>query len=104
MVAHEDIIKKVKEAVYKIDPNAEIILFGSRARGDFKPTSDWDFLILTSQVVNEGFKSRIRRELFYAELELDQAISSVIHNKFEWNNKHQITPLFQNIASEGIIL
>ena len=104
MKTQEDIIQKVKKAIHKIDPEAEIILFGSRARGDFRPNSDWDFLILTSQVVDEELKKKIRKELFYTELETEQAISSIIHNKFEWHNKHQITSLFQNVASEGIMI
>lgn len=31
----------------RFDPH-EISLFGSRARGDFHPESDWDFLVLVS--------------------------------------------------------
>ncbi len=41
-----NISKLVKQEVTKIDPKAEIILFGSRARGDFRMDSDWDFLVL----------------------------------------------------------
>jgi len=37
----------------------KIILFGSRVRGDFKPESDWDFLV----VVNKEIESRKRREI-----------------------------------------
>ncbi len=104
MTKREDIIGKVKKAIHKIDPEAKIILFGSRARSDFKPTSDWDFLILTSHTVDEAFKSRIRKKLFYIELETEQAISSIIHNKTEWYNKYKITSLFHNVATEGIIV
>lgn len=104
MITHDDIIRKVKEAIHKIDVEAEIILFGSRARGDFKQNSDWDFLILTSKVADEAFKKKIREALFYIELETEQAISSIIHNKDEWYKKYQITSLFQNVASEGIMV
>jgi len=37
----------------------KIILFGSRARGDFKPDSDWDFLV----VVDKEIKPYERREI-----------------------------------------
>lgn len=41
-----DIVNLVKQEVIHIDPKAEVILFGSRAREDFRPDSDWDFLVL----------------------------------------------------------
>ena len=40
------LLKQVKEAVWKIEPTAEVILYGSRARGDSTCESDWDFLVL----------------------------------------------------------
>jgi len=44
-----------------------IILFGSRARGDFRENSDWDFLIITSsgydKRVIKGFLLEVRRAL-----------------------------------------
>ena len=41
------ITKEIKQTVLGIDPTAEVILFGSRARGDFHEESDWDVLVLT---------------------------------------------------------
>ena len=94
-------LNKIKYTIQSIDPDATIILFGSRARGDSKTLSDWDFLILTNEKVNELFKNKIRDELFETELETDEIISSIIHNKDYWENL-KITPLYKNIAREGI--
>ena len=57
----EDIAKKYGVSV------EEIILFGSRARGDFREDSDWDFLIITRskhdrRVIKE-FLLEVRRAL-----------------------------------------
>ena len=41
------LLLKCRDAVKKIEPSAEIILYGSRARGNAEPESDYDFLILT---------------------------------------------------------
>lgn len=38
---------KVKEIVHRYDKDAELILFGSRARDDWHEESDWDFLVLS---------------------------------------------------------
>jgi len=37
----------IRKNVDEIDDNAEIILYGSRARGDERQDSDWDILVLT---------------------------------------------------------
>jgi predicted nucleotidyltransferase len=64
-----EITSKVKQTVKEFDPNAEVILFGSRARGDYKKDSDWDFLILTDRNVNEPLKTVFRRNLIENRIE-----------------------------------
>jgi len=46
------LFNRVKNAVKQIEPSAEIILYGSRAREDFNEGSDWDFLILVDGIVD----------------------------------------------------
>jgi len=36
----------VAEAVKALVPEAELYLYGSRARGDARPGSDWDFMVV----------------------------------------------------------
>ena len=50
------LIKKIKSTVLQIDQGADIILYGSRARGDYRFDSDWDFLILTNLPENNSTK------------------------------------------------
>jgi predicted nucleotidyltransferase len=40
-----------------------IILFGSRARGDFRENSDWDLLIIVSNELDLKDKRRISKEI-----------------------------------------
>jgi uncharacterized protein len=41
------IAQLISKNIRLIDPKADIILYGSRARGDERPDSDWDILVLT---------------------------------------------------------
>ena len=41
-----EILEKIKQAVKDVEPQAEVVLFGSRARRDEQAHSDWDILIL----------------------------------------------------------
>jgi uncharacterized protein len=94
-------LNKVKEQVKGLDKDAEIMLFGSRARGDYKQTSDWDFLILLQKKASEDFKDTIRNKLFDLELETDQVVSSIIQEKSAWEEL-KITPLYKIIQKEGV--
>jgi uncharacterized protein len=97
----EIVTQKVKAVAQQFDPNAEVILFGSRARGDYRKDSDWDFLILTDLQTNEPFKRELRDVICDVELETDQAITSFVENKKYWNH-FTILPLFEDIKDDGI--
>jgi predicted nucleotidyltransferase len=98
------ILGKVKELVKAIDPEAEVILFGSRARGDARDDSDWDILILTPKAVTLKIEQVFRHKLFEVELEYGQAISTFVFSKSDWDGKHRVTPLYRSVKAEGILI
>jgi uncharacterized protein len=95
-----DIVEAVKQEVINIDSKAEVILFGSRARGDFHKDSDWDFLILLDGSLTKEIKESLLDKLYDLELQTDSVISTIIHTKFEWENR-AVTPIYQIIKKEG---
>ena len=97
------LLLKVKEAVVQLEPSAQVILYGSRARNDFREYSDWDFLILVDGPVDTARTDRIRRVLFEIELDTDQIISSIIRSRQDWNSpRYSVVPLHKNVEREGI--
>jgi predicted nucleotidyltransferase len=60
MVQRVELLERVKHAVHEVEPEADIVLYGSRARGDAHAESDWDFLILldgvTAVMILDGYK------------------------------------------------
>ena len=100
----EIVLAMIKKQVREIDPLADIILYGSRARGDARPDSDWDILILVNSTADIETEKVFRHKLFDVELELGQVFSTFVYNKEEWNSKHWMTPLFKNIVNEGIMI
>jgi len=103
MVTKQHILSSIKFIALEVDEQAEVVLFGSRARGDFREDSDWDVLILLEKPVNEPLKRRLRDRIFDLELETDTVISTLIENKTDWAD-YAITPLFQNVAKEGVLV
>ena len=99
----KEILSKVKDAVLKLEPSAEVILYGSRSRDDYRDYSDWDFLILLDGKVDTKRTDAIRNALYEIELNTDQIISSIVRSRQEWNSpKYSVVPLRRNVEREGI--
>ncbi len=58
--------EKVKEIVRRRDPDARIIVFGSVVRGDVRPDSDIDLLIITRIAENLGERIELRIDIMKA--------------------------------------
>lgn len=43
-----ELVSRFKDAVQRVYPDAHVLLFGSRARGESGPDSNYDFLIISS--------------------------------------------------------
>ncbi len=96
----EQFLQEVKRYVHQIDPQAEVWLFGSRARGDAREDSDWDFLVLTDQPVNGSSKRRLRYHLYDIGYETCHTISTVIQSRRDAPFIN-LTDLYQNVMDEG---
>jgi predicted nucleotidyltransferase len=99
------ILENITKAIYKQDPTAQAFLFGSRARGDHKPDSDWDIIILVNnQSVTNEIEDRFRDVLYNIELESGQVISTFIYPKSFWDKTLKYSPLYIAVEKEGIKL
>jgi len=97
------IIALIKSKIQGKNPEADIILFGSHARGTANENSDWDILILLkSPNVSRKIEQEYRHELFDIELETGEPISTFVFSKNDWETKHSFTPFYYNISREGI--
>lgn len=101
----ESVLKRVQEEVYSVLPGAEIILYGSRARGVASPVSDWDFLILVDQPLDRDLIRKVRNRLYDLELETDTVLSSIIRTREEWQSpRYSVLPFKRMVEQEGISL
>ena len=101
----EALLKRVKQAIREVEPDADIILYGSRSREDAGSESDWDFLILVDGPVNDERTDAIRHRLYEIEWESGEVLCSVVRNRLEWSSaRYQAMPFHQNVEREGIVL
>lgn len=98
------LLHKIKEAVADIQPEAEVILYGSRARGAATAGSDWDLLILVPRD-SRAVRQTVRRRLYEIEWASGEVISVVIREKDAWNHPRlETSPFHRNVETEGIRL
>lgn len=97
-------LKELKEEILKLYPDAKLILFGSKARGDFDEESDIDVLALV-QELNFNKKETIWDISNEINLKYDTSLSVVTVDKNDFNSfKLEVIPFFINIQKDGIFL
>ena len=103
MKKQDIVIAKIVRLARKEFPESEIILYGSRARGDNQKDSDWDLLVLIdAPEVSFNREKKIIDDFYELEVDVGEAFSPLIYRKSDWEERYVHTPLFENINKEGI--
>ena len=101
----KELLIQCRQAVAEIDPSAQVILYGSRARGDARPDSDYDLLVLTDGPSSLEAEDKIRRQLYPIELETGAVLTVILTSRMNWQSRlYSAMPLYRNIRREGIRL
>ena len=118
---------ELKERINEKYPGTELILYGSKARGDFDEESDIDVLAIISGAIGKEMKEywvdingkpairvitpvdKVEKEIrgikFKIELKYDVIIGLDIESKEYWASRFsKITPIHRNIDNEGIAI
>ena len=101
----KQILEASRELIRGVDPNAEIVLYGSRARGDAAEDSDYDLLIVSDVAATLENEDRFRGALYDLQLETGAVITVILVNRADWETPlYKAMPLHKNITREGITL
>jgi len=100
----KEIVERIKSTVKANAPDAKVILYGSRARGDAHEESDWDLLVLLNkEKVLPADYDRTSFVLFLLGLNFNTSIEVCLYTTAEWE-KRSFTIFYKNIKEEGIVL
>ncbi len=105
MMSSHNFLHRLRDTIRAVEPSAECILFGSRARGDAREDSDWDVLVLVDGDVDYDRKFRLVAQVVGLEIETCSAISTIMCEKSMWHNQDwRIYSLQQSVNEEGIAI
>ena len=100
-----EILKKFREKVTDRFPSSQVILFGSRARGDAGPQSDADVVVILKNAPSEGDQEFISDSAWEAGYPYGLVIVPVVFSLEEWESgPERFSLLLQAVQSEGVPL
>ena len=100
-MSRKEIVSRIQMLMRRLFPIAEVILYGSEARGEAMSDSDIDLLILV-----DGDKLTLAQEdavtlpLYELELQTGVAISPIVMLKKQCENRTVIIPFYLNVKKE----
>jgi len=103
--ADADLLGRCKQGIRGVVPDADVILYGSRARGDAASDSDYDLLVLVDQPVDGELRERLISGIYPVELETGAVLTLIAYSRGQWNSAlYKAMPFRQNVEREGVLL
>lgn len=82
----------------------QIVLYGSVARGTNTEESDVDIVLLTKGVLDKNMEELLSDFIVDMNLKYDKVFSVIDINYDNFRKWEKVTPFYQNVTKEGIVL
>ena len=101
--SRKEIVASIQKGLHALPLDIEIWLYGSEARGEARPDSDIDLLVLfNTPEVRYADEDKIYDVTYPIELETGVSINAFITSKSEWESR--MTPFRDNVLTDRVRL
>ncbi len=98
-------IERLKRVLEQRVPLHQIILFGSRARGDYDAESDMDVLVVLDTSVTPATREAVSECTWQVGFDAGIVIAAVLFSREEWEEgPEQYSPLAEAVRSDGVVV
>ncbi len=97
------LLETVRDTVRHFVPSAQVLLYGSVARGDRQPYSDYDFLVLTDRALSRAGEEAVEDALYDLQLNEGALIVAGFDTKDAWESNPSM-PLYEEIEKDAVVL
>jgi predicted nucleotidyltransferase len=98
-------LRRCRGAIRQVVPDADVILYGSRARRQAHEYSDYDVLVVVDGVVDMALKENILAQVYPLQLDTGALLTLMTYSRKQWDSPlHRATPFHRNVDREGVIL
>lgn len=99
------LLQRCKRAITDVVADAEVILYGSRARGDAHEDSDYDILVIVNGPVDMALEEKMVSNVYPLELETGAVLTLIVYSREQWNSPlYRAMPFHKNVDREGVML
>ena len=103
-VADRELLAEVRRRIADLLPKATALLYGSTARGQRLPDSDYDVLVLTSGKLTAREEDRVYDAVYDVALTSGVVVSVILYSADEWRMPAiAVGPFHANVEREGVL-
>ncbi|MBQ4421313.1 MAG: nucleotidyltransferase domain-containing protein [Bacteroidales bacterium] len=101
---YDEVLNLIRNTVRTAEPDAQIILYGSRARGDAREDSDWDVIVLLNKpAMTHSIRNEIACDVWEKGFDIGKEINTFVYTVDQWNAA-PLSLFKYNVMNEGIRL
>ena len=99
------LLRRSRDVLVRSFDATELILFGSKARGDFDAESDIDVLVLTRHRLSRAERHAMVDRLYEIGLQCGAFLSPLAVSVDEWQNgPFSVLPIKAEIEAQGVVV